>query len=138
QLAGNPKMPGNGNPPRNFEQSIEPMLDLAAFSCFDFDARLFSIKAIKNTDNQGKSKPPTQMTGRQKKGDNPGNDVAEQRQLIGRDASFAQTRHEKCFNRRMKQRGNIECALLDGIEKNAFRQIPVSTIERWGGKPIRP
>src|SRR6267142_827648 len=55
QLAGNPKMPGNGNPPRHLKQSIEPMLDLAALSCFYLKSRLFPIKAVEDTYDQRKS-----------------------------------------------------------------------------------
>jgi hypothetical protein len=50
-------MLGKRNPPRHFEQRIEPVLDLAALGRFDFDARLFSIKAIKNTDDQSERAP---------------------------------------------------------------------------------
>ena len=55
-------MPGNGNPPGNLEERIEPMLDSTALGCFYFEARLFSVEAIEDTHNQGKAKSPGEVT----------------------------------------------------------------------------
>jgi hypothetical protein len=106
-------MPGNGNPPRHLEQSIEPMLDLAPLGCFYLKPCLFPIEAIEDPDDQGKSQSPPKTTGCQEKCDYPGNNITKQRQLIRRDPSLTEVRHQKCFNGSMKPRWNIECPFLD-------------------------
>src|SRR5438093_6550897 len=112
-------------PPSIFDESIDVVLPLAAFSGFNFDARELSSHSIDDTKDQSCENAEPNSTEHKRRGGAASDDKAGNRNLVGRDSCSAKARDDRGLDWRMNVRGEIERAVLSGIQNDALSQTTV-------------
>jgi hypothetical protein len=124
-------MKGDSRPPRIFDQIIEMMFPLSALGHFDFDARLLPVQSIDDPKYESSEDAEPDSTEHKRRGAAASDDEARNRNLVGRDSCSAKARDDRGLDWRMNVRGEIERAVLSGIQNDALSQTTVLCPRRW-------
>ena len=101
------------------------VLPFAAFGGFNFDARELSIQSIDDTKDQSCENAEPDSTNCKGCGGAESDDKAGNGNLVGRDSCSAKARDDRGLDWRMNVRGEIERAVLSGIQNDALSQTTV-------------
>jgi len=102
----------------------------AAFGCFNFDPREFSIDSIHNTERERCEDSYADATKRKSGSRRATNDKTCNRNLVWRNPRFAKERDYRGFDRGMDVSREIQSALLRGIENNALSEMTFPCVRR--------
>src|SRR5215469_11332522 len=92
----------------------------AAFGCFHFDPRKLSIEPIDDTECESSDESQADAAKHKCRSCAATDDESSNRDLIWRDLRFAQERDYRGFDWRVDISGEIQGALLRGIQNNAL------------------
>ena len=113
-------MKGDGRPPWVLKQIIEMMFPFPAFSCFNFDARKFSIQSIDDTERKSRENSQPNAAKHKCGSCAATDDKSCNRNLVWRDWRFAKERDNRRFDWRMEMSGQVKRSVLSRIQNNAL------------------